>query len=195
MVGDGSHKTQMDTKRLKVQIYPWGGNYQPRTEAELLWKPEQGFQIKMRSYETEIRAENFGDNSPVYQDSCMEFFVNFFPEQSRNYINFEVNPNGAMLSQFGPDREHRVPIIEKGCKHPKVSVTRETDYWEIAYEIPYELIQKLYEGCSFSEGHKIRCNFYKCGDFTKNPHYGCWTPIQSEMPNFHLPDYFGELII
>jgi hypothetical protein len=39
----------------------------------------------------------------------------------------------------------------------------------------------------------IRANFYKCGDSTAVPHYLSWSHIATETPDFHRPEFFGEL--
>ena len=51
------------------------------------------------------------------------------------------------------------------------------------------------EGLSASSmpGKLIRANFYKCGDDTAYPHYGMWRPFQSDKPDFHRPEEFGEI--
>jgi hypothetical protein len=41
----------------------------------------------------------------------------------------------------------------------------------------------------------MRGNFYKCGDKTIHPHYGCWSPIELPKPDFHCSDFFGEIIL
>ena len=41
---------------------------------------------------------------------------------------------------------------------------------------------------------KLMGNFYKCADGTDSPHYVSWSPIKTEKPNFHCPEFFGELI-
>ena len=40
---------------------------------------------------------------------------------------------------------------------------------------------------------KASGNFYKCGDQQVVPHYLSWAPITTENPDFHRPEYFGEL--
>lgn len=42
-------------------------------------------------------------------------------------------------------------------------------------------------------GKTIRANFYKCGDALKKPHFLSWSPINIEKPDFHRPDFFGEI--
>jgi hypothetical protein len=40
---------------------------------------------------------------------------------------------------------------------------------------------------------KCKANFYKCGDELSQPHYLSWNNIKSGKPNFHLPEFFGEI--
>ena len=46
-----------------------------------------------------------------------------------------------------------------------------------------------------SDPESIRANFYKCGDKTAHPHYLSWSPIDTPKPDFHRPEFFGELIL
>ena len=41
---------------------------------------------------------------------------------------------------------------------------------------------------------KILGNFYKCADETMNPHFVSWSPIDLPEPNFHCPEFFGEML-
>ena len=41
----------------------------------------------------------------------------------------------------------------------------------------------------------MKGNFYKCGDDTKYPHFGCWNEVVWEEPDFHRPECFGDLIL
>ncbi len=43
------------------------------------------------------------------------------------------------------------------------------------------------------EGKRIPANFYKCGDKLRTPHFLSWNKIEIEKPDFHRPDFFGEL--
>ena len=49
------------------------------------------------------------------------------------------------------------------------------------------------EGLMFS-GFKARANFYNCADETIIPHFVTWNPIGTEKPDYHQPQYFGEII-
>ncbi|MDO4295698.1 MAG: carbohydrate-binding family 9-like protein [bacterium] len=182
-------------QQFKIENYPWGGGYRPKTTANLSWNQEEGFEIWMRCEEEEVRATYTKSDEPVYEDSCMECFMQFFPCDSKIYINFEVNANGAMLAQMGEGKQGRMFLRDKGIEIPKVSVKREKGAWELRYRISLELLRAVYGRADFVKGQKIRGNFYKCGDRTKKPHYGCCFAIENETPNFHLPQFFGEIVI
>ena len=52
-------------------------------------------------------------------------------------------------------------------------------------------------GLSYGElslkGKTLRANFYKCGDKLQQMHFLSWNPIDVPKPDFHRPDFFGEV--
>ncbi len=42
-------------------------------------------------------------------------------------------------------------------------------------------------------GKTYRGNFYKCAELSGKPHFVTWNPIRLEEPDFHRPDFFGEI--
>ena len=67
------------------------------------------------------------------------------------------------------------------------------DNWLVEYRVPLVLFRKLY-GQDVRAGHRAAANFYKCGDETPVPHYGAWSPVGTAAPDFHRPEFFGELV-
>ena len=63
--------------------------------------------------------------------------------------------------------------------------------WQITLAIPIEVFAYTNLG-SFNE-KQGRGNFFKCGDDLPEPHFFTWNTIQSQNPDFHLPEFFGEL--
>lgn len=63
---------------------------------------EENLYVHLRAVEKNIRAEYTEPLSPVYEDSCLEFF--FMLEDTPDYFNFEINPNGCLCAQFGPEK-------------------------------------------------------------------------------------------
>ncbi len=183
---------------LLVDHYLWLKNgYTPRVEARLCWS-HKFLYIKFRVGEkrTQARYRKFQD--PVYKDSCVEFFVDMFPEKRLGYVNFEMNSYGALLAAFGPDRDNRTPLWPEDLAGLNTIAGVENwpevgDNWTVEYNVPLSLFRKLY-GDDVQPGHRARANFYKCGDETEVPHYGAWSPVGTPAPDFHRPEFFGEII-
>ena len=159
--------------------------------------------IQFKAFESEIRAIYEEPGDPAYKDSCVEFFFNPDPENNERYINIEVNALGTPLVQIGIGREGRVNLTDKFLEHTKIysSVTKENiqDYigpfWTIEYSISYSFIEEYYGKVDFKSGKQMLGNFYKCGDDTKYPHYGCWNLIACKEEDFHRPEYFANIIL
>ncbi|MEF9959040.1 MAG: carbohydrate-binding family 9-like protein [Niameybacter sp.] len=180
-------------KPVEVASYPWGTDYMPKTTARLYRIEGQGFCLKMRCEEENPKALYTEANEPVYKDSCMEFFANYYPEEAgTGYINFEMNSKGAVLCEYGQPGD-RFYLKDKGFDIPTPVVTKEGGCWEVELMIPDTFIQAVYG--KEEMGGMIKGNFYKCGDDTHTPHYGSWNPIDNPFPAFHKPEYFGELVI
>ncbi len=133
-------------------------------------------------------------NQPVYKDSCVEFFIGF--ESGKGYYNFEFNCAGTALVGFGEGRERELLPVEliRSIK-TEVSIKPELEgfiSWNLLVHIPFQLFIK--HNITTFKGLVCRGNFYKCGDDLPEPHYLAWNRIQSKEPNFHLPEFFGELI-
>ena len=171
------------------------GSTAPRTIGWVKYLPGQGMDVTMRCYETRPRAIYWDPNGAIYTDSCMEFYINCFPEiPQKGYLNLEMNSNGAAFCSFGTSRHARSLVIDMGLPHPKVEAEKHADYWQVHCLIPAKLFEALYGmPFAFPEGHRMEGNFYKCGDHTASPHWGSWVP----MPrlDFHDPDSFGTFVI
>ena len=40
-----------------------------------------------------------------------------------------------------------------------------------------------------------RGNLYKCSGPALHEHYGCWNAVGTAAPDFHRPEYFGDMLI
>ena len=141
--------------------------------------------VVMKCEEKNPKAIYTKRNEPVYEDSCMEFFVKF-DKNDENYFNFEMNANGALLCQYGKNRHER-QFIE--CSLVEVQVLQTKNDWQVTLKIPETFIKQYNQSFLSS----VLCNFYKCGDKTSQPHYFSWAKILEEKPNFHCPKYFKEI--
>ena len=172
------------------QHRPEGGEA-PKTEGCMRYIPGVGFDVVMRCYESDPYISYTQPDDPVFKDSCMEVFLNCYPELPEyGYINVEINAAGASRCRFGTDRNNRYYLAEKGLDRPKITVTKTVDFWEIHTVISEELLEKLYERpCQFAPGHEMRGNFYKCGEHVPSPHWTSWAAMR--RLDFHDPECFG----
>lgn len=143
-----------------------------------------------------VRAANTEDFGSVWEDSCVEFFMQREGEVA--YRNFECNILGALLAAHHETREKGTQlrsevqsVTRKGSVCHRYEDGRQVSDWTMYLEIPKNIM-------GFAEheslaGQKIRANFYKCGDKTPEPHFLSWNPIKLPEPNFHVPQFFGLL--
>ncbi len=186
---------------LTIHHYLWLDNgYKPHVEVRLCYSA-QNLYVHFDVFEAKIRVRFTQFQDPVYKDSCVEVFIDPFPEKQLGYINIETNAAGAALMAIGPDRNRRTQIpqgdlgryeIVSSIKGP-ISGYHGTEFWTLAYKLPLTLFEKHY-GSKIVPSCVARANFYKCGDETESPHFGAWSPVRTPQPDFHRPEFFGRLI-
>ena len=187
---------ELQAARFDVNTVNWPSEfpYAPVCAGRIA-RTEGSLVVDFRVSGLDLRAENKEDNGSQWEDSCVEFFVED-PDGSV-YYNFEINALGKVLACSGPDRNHRTPrpademkAIARFASVSKVDSVKEgLQNWRVCIIIPFELIGIDPENLP----KKIRANFYKCGDLTAHPHYVSWAPIDIPQPDFHRPEFFGEL--
>ncbi len=183
-----------EIEKAEITSYTWGKEYMPKAYGQLVMVNGKGFALKMTAYEQNPLARYTEYNSPVYTDSCLEFFASF-NNNSPLYINFEMNSNGAYLSAVRTERKNKTPIDKIVTEMPVVHVEKGEGYWSVEVEFSFALIEELFGQCTFGNGYTFGGNFYKCGDETEIPHFGSWSHITAEKPDFHRPEFFGTFII
>ena len=172
--------------------------------SEILWTPDYGITAEgrfchddrnlyafLRAGEKEIRAEDTEPFSPVHEDSCLEFF--FMPEGESRYLNFEINPNGCLCLESGTGRHGRENLFRPELAETfRIRTGRTADGWEASFRIPAEFLECVWPGFRFRG--ILRANVYKCGDKTAHPHFLAWRPVGTRTPDFHRPEFFGEMV-
>ena len=106
-----------------------------------------------------------------------------------------MNARGAALMAIGPDRFDRTRL-DALVTPPAVRPLRtDNGWWGVEVLFPLETLRVLFGDVSLTPGTVLYGNFYKCGDETEIEHYGMWSPVGTEKPDFHRPEFFGELVI
>lgn len=148
--------------------------------------------------EPQVRAVNTAFNSPVWEDSCVEFFLAFGGDEG--YYNFEVNAIGTILGAFGMNRHKRFHLADSLLSQIETSPSlgrkpienlEQRTYWSMQLIIPIRVFH--FSNMKTLTGADAHANFYKCGDKLKNPHYLSWKPVLTSTPDFHTPKYFGQI--
>lgn len=145
-----------------------------------------------------LRAVNEADQSPVSQDSCVEFFVS--PRSDGRYWNFEFNCIGAINASHRVERRNPTRLTSAelamvrryaSCGDRPFCELEGLFVWSLLVVIPLELIGVEYKG----EPVNMTGNFYKCASATSQPHYLSWNAVSAPRPDFHRPECFGDIIL
>lgn len=179
--------------RQVLSFAPWPAYpYKPLVQFSIAYG-DGALALQFEVEEKSIRAAFGQMNEPVYQDSCVEFFVSF--DDGASYYNVEFNCIGTVLAGFGKERAGRQPLppalLEKISSVVRIHRGSDLVRWEITLVLPLAVFP--YHAPSLSPGYACRANFYKCGDALPEPHFLCWSNIESHEPDFHLPACFGSL--
>ena len=156
--------------------------------------------LHYRVEEQSVRAVAQKDHEHIWEDACVEFFV--MPDKADGlYYNIECNCTGKLIVAVGEGRNERQPApaevmqdIERWASLGKepFDVREEPTKWEVALRIPITTFFK-HKFQSF-EGIRATGNVYKCGDNLPVPHFISWNPIMTENPDFHRPEFFGQIL-
>ncbi len=178
----------------ELKFSNWDSLIHYNTCFKMCFVKNKGIFVKMKTDETDLRTENTKRDENIWEDSCMEFFLCPFSHREQ-YLNFEMNPLGAYLCQYGKGKADRCFISTLTELEPVVKAAVDAAGWSLELFVPCELISEVFGEEFKAETCEIRGNFYKCGDKTKKPHYDSFTQMGSLPPGFHNPECFSKIII
>ena len=192
-------------ERAAVDQYPWRkpeDSAPPRVEARVLYSSDALY-VRFHVLERSIVARTVDYQGPVCTDSCIEFFVS---TGGAEYLNFEINCIGTLLlfrcgpnRQFSPIAAERVGGVRIATSLPKGRAIPEpepgpAEGYVVEYSIPFALFCEQ-TGCAVPRpGTVWKGNFYKCCDRGLEPAWGTWSPVGTPRPDFHCPQYLGEVL-
>lgn len=155
---------------------------------------EKFLYVRLEAVEEHILARYTGDNDPVCMDSCLEFFFASRDEGNR-YFNVEINPNGACYFGYGRLRHERCRLLCKNIGELfNICPFKTETGWGVEFALPVWYLEIYSPDFALHPGKKLRANFQKCAEESATPHFMTWNEIGTEKPDFHQPDYFGQLI-
>lgn len=174
---------------------------------EFDYKPDVRFSMAYTEHEILLKyyvnekyfmAEKTESNQMVYEDSCVEFFVS--PADDGIYYNLEFNALGTCLMGIGTGRAGRqrgnqqvISEIRRKTTPPDLIKQSENGlyHWELTLAIPLKVFFRHSTGRL--TGKTFRANLFKCGDKLEVPHYVTWNRVKTPKPDFHRPEFFGNL--
>ena len=168
-----------------------GENADPKreTEVRLLWTPGAlflRFVAKYRTITVFPDAEPNGRRDQLWDRDVAEVFLQPNGSELRRYKEFEVSPNGFWIDlDIAPGEKHD---LKSGLRR-RVTVDERARSWTAELAIPMmSLVQRI------EPAAKWRVNFYRVEGATEPRFYSAWRPTSTPVPNFHVPEAFGELI-
>lgn len=184
------------------QTNSWEMQFTPETAASLCHDEE--YIYAMYSVKDKyVRCLTTEPNGPVHKDSCVEFFFSPIADRPSDYFNLEINCCGTIKLGYrsgerGTSVHAGAEYLEKILTCHSLSGTIQEEIskqveWSLMVALPFEVLNKYSSAGVPRGGTKWRANFYKCAENNSHPHWLSWAPITSERPNFHLPQFFGEI--
>ena len=178
---------------------------------EFPYKPEVQFRI-MHS-ETEIYLQfhvrengaraifGYDVTSQPWTDDCVEFFM-IPSDRDSSYFNLELNCVGHGIFNYGPNKMERHSCGDNILSQIRRESTLGSEAfgtlegpqeWTLTVAIPKRVYAQVDLDLTNFSGRTVKANFYKCGDKTAVPHFLSWNPIGTPRPDFHTPEWFGEI--
>lgn len=184
----------------KIDTLNWATEFPLKPEVEFaIAYANNNIYVRYNVIENAIRAKYIVDSgAEPYEDSCVEFFISL--GDSDAYYNVECNCVGAVLFGGGKpgDRvRYGDPVTQHILRYPTMECqqmdAQSGDYkWSLTMVVPAKLLNVGNTDYQL-KGTTARANFYKCGDMMPEAHFLSWNPIEFKKPNFHLPEFFGEI--
>ena len=85
--------------------------------------------------------------------------------------------------------------LKEMIRKMKCSAEIQEEQWNVNLTLPIEILEQVYGKLNLQEGSDFRCNFYKICETKEYEHYAAYRCVESEQPNFHLPEYFENAVI
>jgi hypothetical protein len=191
-------------EELPLTSWPWNREEElPVVTARLLCSRDR-IHAHFEVAEQHVLARALERQGEVWRDSCVELFLSV---DGSTYINFEINCIGTYLCcRCRPGRRFDCSLpglaatdftiatsLPKGRAIPEPLPCPPGGY-TVEFSIPFSFVGKVLEVEAPRLGTVWRANLYKCGDDLPHPHWGAWSEVRAEKPDFHRPEFFGQLV-
>jgi len=168
-----------------------GENADPgrETEVKLLWTSETlflRFRAKFREITVFSDAEPNGRRDQLWDRDVAEVFLQPDSSRLRCYKEFEVSPNGFWIDlDIAPGVKHG---LKSGLRR-RVVLNEATKTWVAELALPMKCLVDR-----FDPKTTWKVNVYRVEGATEPRFYSAWQPTRTAVPNFHVPEAFGDLV-
>ena len=176
--------------------------YHPFVQAKMMYD-NNSLYIIFSVMDYYVRCLTQAYNGPVSQDAAVEFF--FSPDTSlpKDYFNLEINCGGTPLMGYNSiskkksmlldTNDIKKIIIAHSLPHKIDSEIVGPVTWTVECKIPLSVLRTYSKVIRPKRNVVWRANFYQIASEGSNSHYITWSFIDNIKPNFHLPQFFGEM--
>ena len=177
--------------------------FRPEVRVKMMYNSENLY-IIFKVNDKFVKCLTAEVNGPVYKDSCVEFFFSPNPDFPHHYFNLEINCGGTALFHFNTlARKEKVLIEEADISKLEIAHSmplivdpeiKEPVIWTVECRIPLGVLQKYSKIDLPARGISWPANFYKIAESGSNVHFITWSLIPLAKPDFHRPEYFGNIL-
>ena len=187
---------------LTVGHYLWLGNgYEPKVEARVGCSDHYLY-VRFEAFEKRVRVRHLDFQAPVYKDSCVEMFIDPFPDKGLGYLNFETNAAGTMLLGFGPGRHDRVRVPPddlagfriQGSVRGRLGRTDPGRVLDRPLPGPADAVPEVLRRRPPARASPARPTSTSAGTRPRSLITGPGRRRGSPTPDFHRPEFFGSLV-
>jgi alpha-galactosidase len=168
-----------------------GENADPEreTEVRLLWMQKTlflRFRARYRTITVFPDAASNGRRDQLWDRDVAEAFLQPDRWNLHRYKEFEVSPNGLWIDlDIAPGEKHDL----KSELKRRATLDEAQKIWIAELAIPMKCLV-----ARFDPADAWRVNFYRVEGAEEPRFYSAWRPTGTAVPNFHVPEAFGELI-
>ncbi len=180
---------------LPISLLPlWGEYDEVEAAVRLMWE-NQIIRLRYQVREPQLRRMVTQHNGRVWEDSCVEAFLQ--REGCDSYVNIECSASSAMLIGKGEGRSDRTLFSEQFIQTIEHSVeilenSNKQSHWALEISLPLVALGLVEKGEDLRDV-RLKGNFYCCGDKLAAPHYLAAFEIGTLKPDFHAPAYFAPI--
>lgn len=188
---------QIEPQAVACCNWPEAFPYAPQVEFRMFHTGEW-LLLRFDVAEQYTMARVTQDNGRSWTDSCVEFFIS---PDGKEYYNFETTCAGRLLLAWHRSRHEAeqapqevLQAVKRFTSLPFGQTFEERvgdNHWSLTLAIPPRALFR--HALNDWSGLQASANLYKCGDELSQPHFLSWSPIRTEKPDFHRPEFFAPI--